>query len=102
MGLHEPRAAALFDVVGDDFADHFLERHRSAGNLTQSGDGRFIVAIDGRFATAGELPRTLGRQDDQGKSIGNFFQTVFDGYAGHRTPCKEDSKRAASPGEARR
>ena len=55
--------------------------HAGVRDLAQRGHGRLVVANDQRPPAVGELTRALGREHDQGETVIDPLQTIFDGDA---------------------
>ena len=84
--LHETGTASFLDELGNHVGDIFLERYGSIRDFAQGSDRRFVLALDGRGGTAGDLSRAFSSEDDEGKTIGDLLETIFNSYASHGKP----------------
>ncbi len=74
-GLH------FVDEVPDGPLDRLVEADAGVRDLAQRGHGRLVVAGDQWPPAVGELTRALGREHDQGETVVDPLQTIFDGDA---------------------
>ena len=56
------------------------------GEGAQGGDGGLVVALDHGAGAAGDLAGALGGEDDEGETVADLFEAVFDGDAGQGGP----------------
>jgi hypothetical protein len=92
VARHQHRHIVLFRLVafdlflqaGDQRFVEFVGGHGLVRDLAQGDDGVLVVvAVDGELGTGRNLARPLGGQDHQFKAVGNDFDAVLDGDAGH-------------------
>jgi hypothetical protein len=76
-----PTRAHLGDVLPDRSLDGFVEADGTLGDFTQRGYARLVVALHERCSPVRELTRTLCPENHKGEAIGDFLQTIFNGYA---------------------
>ena len=70
--------------TGDQAVFQRIDVNGFIGDFPQGDDGVFIVvAVDGNGRTRRNVFRALSRQQHQFKTIGNFFNAVFNGNSCH-------------------
>ena len=65
-----------------DFSQH-LKANFSLGDFTQSGHGGLVLALNFCGVTLAQHPCAVRRCQNQLKAVGDFFEAIFDGDAGH-------------------